>query len=80
MRWVLLDVVLVLAGLTLLALVTLRLWGRVKGLARALERASEQVSAVTAQLETVQQPRPDPVPTPAGHVSGVPKRSRGVGS
>ena len=54
MRWILLDVVLALLALSLLVVVGLSLWRRVKALGREVSRAGELVAQATAQLEQVQ--------------------------
>ena len=54
MRWILLDVLIVLAALVGLGLVVLSLWRKVKDLAREVARAGETIGAVTAELEQLQ--------------------------
>ena len=49
MRWILLDLVLVLLSLGLLAFLLLRLWRRLKALSRAVAKAGEVVSAAPSR-------------------------------
>ncbi len=80
-RWILLDVLLVLLVTGLLALAGLSLWRRVKALGRAVVLAGEQLTVVSAQLESLQdRDRGFPVPTPAGHQSQARQPPFGVRS
>ena len=54
MRWILLDVLIVLVALVGLGLVVLSLWRKVKDLAREVARAGDTIGAVTAELEQLQ--------------------------
>ena len=54
MRWILLDVVLALGALAVLALLSLRLWRKVKSLSRTVSRAGETVATATEALALVQ--------------------------
>ncbi len=51
MRWILLDVALVVLGLLLVGLVARSLWRRTKALGRAVTQAGERLGELTAQLE-----------------------------
>ena len=54
MRWILLDVAIVLVALIGLGLVVLSLWRKVKDLAREVARAGETIGAVTDELAELQ--------------------------
>ena len=58
MRWLLLDLVLVLLGLIALALVGLWLYRAVRALLRRAGRASDQVGEVLQALDAAQAPPP----------------------
>ena len=51
MRWILLDVLLVLLALGLLVAVGLSVWRRVRALGAEVSRASARIEEATAQLE-----------------------------
>jgi uncharacterized membrane protein len=61
-RWVLLDLLIVLLALGGLALVVLGLWRKVKDLAREVGRAGETVGAATEKLAELQAVTADRVP------------------
>ena len=54
MRWILVDVVLVLLALAVLAVLALGLWRQVKALSRAVSHAGEQVTRATDALAVAQ--------------------------
>ena len=54
MRWILVDVVLVLLALAVLAVLALGLWRKVKALSRAVSQAGEQVTRATDALAVAQ--------------------------
>ena len=54
MRWILVDVVLVLFALAVLAVLALGLWRKVKALSRAVSQAGEQVTRATDALTVAQ--------------------------
>ena len=54
MRWILVDVVLVLLALAVLAVLALGLWRQVKALSRAVSQAGEQVTRATDALAVAQ--------------------------
>jgi hypothetical protein len=56
--WVVLDILLVLAALTGLALVLLGLWRKVKELGREVARAGEAITKATDDLARVQAQTP----------------------
>jgi len=53
-RWILVDVVLVLLALAVLAFLALGLWRQVKTLSRAVSQAGEQVTRATDALIVTQ--------------------------
>ena len=58
MLWVALDILLVLAAFTGLAMVLLGLWRKVKDLGREVARAGEAIAAATDELARVQAETP----------------------
>jgi hypothetical protein len=60
--WVLVDVLLVLAGLVFLAVLALGLWRKVRDLGREVGRAGEVIGRATDQLAELQAQRPDLFP------------------
>ncbi len=54
MRWILVDLLLVLLALLVLGLCGLRLWGRVKALGRRVADAGTAVGAASERLAAVQ--------------------------
>lgn len=56
MRWLLLDLLVVLLAIGGLVLACLSLWRQVKALGRQLGQAGERVAQLTAQLALVQSP------------------------
>ena len=71
-RWILLDLALALLAVTGLALLLLRLWGKVKVLTRTVGEASELIAQATFALGEL--PRPGTASTPSAP-PGVPRRS-----
>ena len=54
MRWVLLDVVIALAALTVLAVLVLGLWRKVKALSATVAAAGERLGEASDRLAAVQ--------------------------
>ena len=54
MRWILIDVVLVLLALAVLAVLLLGLWRKVKALSRTVDAASERIGQATDGLAAAQ--------------------------
>lgn len=73
MRWVLLDVALVLGALAVLGLLLLRLWRRVVALGREVSRASEAIARATDELAALAPPQP-PRLAPASSPRPAPTR------
>ena len=70
MRWILVDVVLVLFALTVLAVLALGLWRKVKALSRAVKQAGEQVTRATDALAVAQGAGPLGAPAARPTVAG----------
>jgi hypothetical protein len=80
-RWILLDVLVVLLCAALLVVVALRLWRQVKALGTTVGAAAARLDEVTAQLSTVgERSSAFATTTPAGHDRGAPQPGRGLGS
>lgn len=78
MRWVLLDIVLVLLAVGFLVVLGLGLWRKVKDLSRAVARAGETIGQATealAELQSTAASRTTPGPSTA---ATPPVRSRRV--
>ncbi|MCA1710526.1 MAG: hypothetical protein LC789_02355 [Actinobacteria bacterium] len=78
MRWVLLDLLLVLLALGFLGVLALGLWRRVKDLGREVTRAGETIGQATdalAELQSAVAERSTPGPSTA---ATPPERSRRV--
>lgn len=58
MRWLVIDVLLVLAAFAALALVLLGVWRKVKALGREVARAGEAIATATDELARVQAEMP----------------------
>lgn len=54
MKWILVDVALVLLAIGLLALLALGLWRKVKALSRTVSTAADTIGAATEQLAVAQ--------------------------
>ena len=81
MRWILLDVALVLVALGLLVGAGLGLWRHVRVLSAAVGTAGRRVGELLAVLDSAgSAPRTAPVATPAGHVRATEHAGPGVAS
>ena len=75
MRWVLLDIALVLGALAVLGLLLLRLWRRVVSLGREVSRASEAIARATDELAALAPPQSAPPAPSASRRPAPPRRT-----